>query len=40
MGFALNHIDTERHLVSMNYVPILEHAEVGGKFYLRGEGEF
>lgn len=40
MGFALNHIDTQRHLVSMNYIPILDHAEVGGKFYFRGDGEF
>jgi hypothetical protein len=39
MGFSLNHIDTQRHLVSMNYIPILDHAEVGGKFYLRGENE-
>lgn len=39
MGFALVHVDTERHSLVMNYHPILDHAEVGGKFYFRGEGE-
>lgn len=39
MGFLLAHIDTERHLVAMNYIPIQDHAEVGGKFYLRGDDE-
>lgn len=40
MGFLVAHIDTQEHLVAMNYVPVLDHAEVGGKFYFRGEGEF
>ena len=40
MGFLMAHVDTQEHLVSMNYIPILDHAEVGGKFYFRGEGEF
>lgn len=40
MGFMLAHIDTERNLVAMNYVPIQDHAEVGGKFYFRGDSEF
>lgn len=40
MGFLLTHIDTERKLTAMNYIPVLDHAEVGGKFYLRGENEF
>lgn len=40
MGFLLAHIDTEKSLVAMNYIPIQDHAEVGGKFYLRGQDEF
>lgn len=40
MGFLIAHVDTQEHLVAMNYVPVLDHAEVGGKFYFRGEGEF
>lgn len=40
MGFLVAHIDTQEHLVAMNYVPVLDHAEVGGKFYFRGEGEY
>lgn len=40
MGFLMAHIDTEKYLVAMNYVPVLDHAEVGGKFYFRGENEF
>lgn len=40
MGFLVTHIDTERHKLAMNYVPILDHAEVGGKFYFRAEDEF
>jgi hypothetical protein len=40
MGFLIAHIDTERNLVSQNYVPVGDHAEVGGKFYFRGESEF
>lgn len=39
MGFLLAHIDAERSLVAMNYIPVLDHAEVGGKFYLRGDDE-
>jgi hypothetical protein len=39
MGFTLSHVDTQRNLVSMNYVPVLDHAEVGGKFYFRGPDE-
>lgn len=39
MGFLVNHIDTQRQQCSMNYIPVLDHAEVGGKFYLRGEDE-
>lgn len=40
MGFMVAHVDTQEHLVAMNYVPVLDHAEVGGKFYFRGESEF
>lgn len=40
MGFMIAHIDTERHAVAMNYIPILNHAEVGGKFYYRSDNEF
>ena len=40
MGFLLAHIDTENHHVSMNYTPVGNHAEVGGKFYFRGDNEF
>lgn len=40
MGFVIVHIDTQEHLAAMNYVPILDHAEVGGKFYFRDEREF
>lgn len=39
MGFMLAHIDTEKKLVAMNYIPIQDHAEVGGKFYFRGDNE-
>jgi hypothetical protein len=35
MGFAVNHIDTEKKNVVMNYVPVGDFAEVGGKFYYR-----
>jgi hypothetical protein len=40
MGFMNAHIDTQEHRVSMNYIPIGDFAEVGGKFYMREEGEF
>ena len=40
MGFEVVHIDTQEHLVAMNYIPVSDFAEVGGKFYFRGEGEF
>jgi hypothetical protein len=40
MGFGMAHVDTEKHLVAMNYIPIGDHAEVGGKFYFRGDSEF
>lgn len=40
MGFMMAHIDTQEHQVQMNYVPILDFAEVGGKFYFRGDDEF
>lgn len=39
MGFAVCHVDTQQHTVSMNYVPVGDHAEVGGKFYFRGDSE-
>lgn len=39
-GFLLAHIDTQNHLVNMNYTPITDFAEVGGQFYLRGELEY
>jgi hypothetical protein len=40
MGFAVCHVDTAKQLVSMNYVPVGDHAEVGGKFYFRSESEY
>lgn len=40
MGFLVAHIDTEKHTTAMNYVPVLDHAEVGGTFYFRGDDEF
>lgn len=40
MGFLMVHIDTQEHTCAMNYIPVLNHAEVGGKFYLRGDSEF
>lgn len=40
MGFLLAHIDTQKHLVAMNYIPVLDHAEVGGVFYYRNDDEF
>jgi len=39
MGFAISHIDTENNRVAMNYVPISDFAEVGGKFYMREDSE-
>lgn len=39
MGFLVAHVDTQKHYVSMNYIPILDHAEVGGKFYFRSDDE-
>tara|TARA_Y100001001_G_scaffold163884_1_gene194231 strand:+ start:10056 stop:11117 length:1062 start_codon:yes stop_codon:yes gene_type:complete len=39
MGFSINHIDTQRNNVVMNYVPILDFAEVGGMFYFREKDE-
>jgi hypothetical protein len=39
MGFAINHIDTQSKHVVMNYVPVSDIAEVGGKFYFRGKDE-
>lgn len=39
MGFSVNHIDTHNHRVSMNYHPVGDFAEVGGKFYFRDESE-
>ncbi len=39
MGFAINHIDTERNTVVMNYTPVADFAEVGGKFYFREDSE-
>ena len=40
MGFAINHVDTERHRVAMNYIPVTrDFAEVGGKFYFREASE-
>jgi len=35
MGFALVHIDTQKHYVNIEYVPVTDHAVVGGKFYTR-----
>lgn len=39
MGFLIAHIDAERQRSAFNYVPISDFAEVGGKFYVRGEDE-
>jgi len=38
LGFALAHIDTVRKYVNIEYVPITDHAVVGGKFYQRHVG--
>jgi hypothetical protein len=35
MGFAISHIDTQAQRVAMNYIPVSDFAEVGGKFYFR-----
>lgn len=39
MGFGVNHIDTQNHQVAMNYIPVSDFAEVGGKFYQREDFE-
>lgn len=39
LGFAINHVDTQRQRVAMNYIPVSEFAEVGGVFYHRDSGE-
>jgi hypothetical protein len=39
MGFAINHIDTQNNRVAMNYIPVSDFAEVGGKFYFRDASE-
>ncbi len=39
MGFAISHVDTEANRVQMNYVPVSDFAEVGGKFYMRDHSE-
>lgn len=39
MGFAINHIDTQAQRVVMNYIPVADFAEVGGKFYHREPDE-
>lgn len=35
LGFAMAHIDTHKKLVNHEYIPVTEHAVVGGKFYYR-----
>jgi hypothetical protein len=39
LGFALVHIDTQKLYTNVEYVPITDHAVVGGRYYLRGEKE-
>ena len=38
-GFILAHIDTKDKLVNFEYIPITNHAAVGGKFYYRKNNE-
>lgn len=40
MGFAINHVDTQENKVCMNYTPVADFAEVGGKFYFREASEY
>ena len=39
MGFAISHVDTQEKRVAMNYIPVSDFAEVGGKFYYRDSSE-
>lgn len=39
LGFALVHIDTKKLYVNIEYVPITDHAVVGGKYYFRSDKE-
>lgn len=39
MGFLLVHIDTHKHRVAQEYVPVSDFAVVGGKFYQRDPSE-
>jgi hypothetical protein len=38
-GFCLAHIDTEKKLVTFDYISITDHAVAGGKWYFRNPGE-
>jgi hypothetical protein len=38
-GFLLAHVDTSTRAVACEYVPVVDFACVGGRFYLREEGE-
>jgi hypothetical protein len=38
-GFALVHIDTHTKAVNIEYVPVTDHAVVGGKWYVREDAE-
>ena len=40
LGFILAHVDTETKVSALEYVPIQDHAVIGGKFYTRQADEF